>query len=139
MLSPGVVVVNLVATRSAGLSTPDVCFRRFGGCAAHSLGALGVMGITMRGVSDLCLGERKVAGTALRVWRGLVLYQLCLLVDSDLGLFERYLPQPSREPAYRRGRGHQEFVTSLAQAGCAVASAEVETALLDCYLPFIKG
>lgn len=139
VLSPGIVVANLVATQSAGLTTADVCFRRFGGCAADGLGALGVMGITIRGVSDLCLGERKVAGTALRLWRGLVLYQLSLLVDPDLGLFERYLPQPSREPGYRRGRGHEEFVTSLAQAGSAVASAEVEAALRDCFLPFVTG
>ncbi|NCO69160.1 MAG: hypothetical protein GW878_01375 [Acidobacteria bacterium] len=139
VLSPGVVVANLVTDRSAGHSMPDDCFRCFGACAVASLGALGVTGITMRGVCDLCLGQRKVAGTALRLWRGLVLYQLSLLVDPDPGLPERYLPHPSREPDYRRGRGHGEFLTSLAEVGCNIAAGEIETALRKSFLPFVSG
>jgi lipoate---protein ligase len=83
----------------------------------------------MRGVSDLCYGEKKVAGSSLRVARGKVLFQVAVLVDPDLGLIERYLPMPSREPAYRAGRNHRDFLTTMRTQGFTGAVEEVVAAL----------
>jgi lipoate-protein ligase A len=71
----------------------------------------------IRGTGDLCLGDRKVLGSSAFSGRGAFFYQASLLVEANLDLMERYLRHPSREPTYRRGRGHREFLTTLTGAG----------------------
>jgi len=129
VLAPGVVVASVLRATGPGEQFPEPTFRRFCGAAAEALSACGVAGVRMRGVSDLCLGERKIAGSSIRSWSKAVLFQISLLVAPDLALFERYLRHPSREPDYRRGRSHREFVTSLREAGFAVTVDEVVSAL----------
>lgn len=129
VLSPGVVAMSLLAPREDSGPFPDPHFARFGSLVAAALAACGVTGITQRGVSDLCLGERKLAGSALRLWRGRVLYQVSVLVNPDLTLMDRYLPMPSRQPAYRRHRPHREFVTTLREAGSSLSAEQVAEVL----------
>ncbi len=129
VLSPGVVTVSVLAHTDLPGLLPERHFARLGGVAMAALEACGVTCVTPRGVSDLCLGERKIAGSALRLWGPRVLYQLSVLVDPDLALMDRYLPMPSRQPAYRRQRPHREFVTSLRQAGFNVSVEVVAAAL----------
>ena len=129
VLAPGVVVASALHTAPADRVLPDPYFAHFCGAVAAALGTLGVDGVTRRGTSDLTLGDRKIAGTSLRVWRGRVLFQVAVLVDPDLSLLDRYLPEPSRAPAYRAGRRHREFVTSLHEAGVAVGRQAVAAAL----------
>jgi len=75
----------------------------------------------IRGTGDLCLGDRKVLGSSAFIGRGAFFYQASLLVSADLALIERYLRHPSREPAYRRGRSHRAFLTTLSEAGYALS------------------
>jgi lipoate-protein ligase A len=81
----------------------------------EGLGRLGLPLVERREVSDLCLGDRKIGGAALFLERGLAYYSTTLLHSPALDSWERYLPHPPREPAYRRGRPHAEFVTSLGE------------------------
>jgi lipoate-protein ligase A len=83
----------------------------------------------MRGVSDLCNGDRKLAGSSLRLWAGRVLYQVSVLVDVDVSLIERYLALPSRQPDYRAGRSHRDFVVTLRELGCGVSREEAAASL----------
>lgn len=129
VLAAGALTASIVTRALGGAARPEREFARFCGRATAALAGCGIGGVTQRGVSDLCLGERKIAGTALRLWRGLVLFQLSLLVDMDLGLLERYLPLPSRQPAYRRGRGHLDFVATLRGAGATATMADLAEAL----------
>jgi lipoate-protein ligase A len=129
VLAPGVVAASVVAPAEAHARFPEPYFRRFCGASAAALAACGATGVTIRGVSDLALGERKVAGSSLRLWQGWVLFQLSVLVDVDVSLLERYLRAPSREPRYRRGRCHRDFVITLRAAGFGVGCAEVVEAL----------
>jgi len=117
VLGPGVVAASVVAASHHPGMFPDAWFRRFGSAVADALGGVGVTGLESRGVSDLCLGDRKIAGSSLRLSGGRVIYQVSLLVDLDLELLDRYLPMPPRAPAYRRGRAHRDFVTTLRAAG----------------------
>jgi lipoate---protein ligase len=129
VLSPGVVAASAVLPADPAARFPEPYFRRCCGAVAAALGALGVPGVEMRGTSDLCLGDRKLAGSSLRLAGGRVLFQVSVLVDPDLGLLDRYLRHPSREPGYRAGRSHAGFVTSLRRAGCAAAVGDVIAAL----------
>jgi hypothetical protein len=78
---------------------------------------LGIKGAHVRGLGDVAIGERKILGSSLYANRKVALYQGSLLVDPDLSLIPIYLPHPSKEPDYRRGRNHLDFVTSLAEQG----------------------
>ncbi|GAB4258708.1 MAG: hypothetical protein Kow0092_06450 [Deferrisomatales bacterium] len=78
------------------------------------------LALQARGTGDLCVGDRKVLGSSLFCRRELALYQASLLVSMDLALVDRYLLHPPREPAYRRGRPHGAFLTSLGREGCSV-------------------
>jgi lipoate-protein ligase A len=95
----------------------DRLFNFFCSWVVKGLQLLGVRELSLEGVSDLCVAERKVVGTALRLLRDKVLFQASVLVDPPLALLPRYLPYPSRAPAYRKGRSHLDFVTSLKELG----------------------
>ena len=129
VLAPGVVAASALLAADPAVRFPEPYFRRFCGAVAAALAGLGVGGVEMRGVSDLCLGDQKVAGSSLRLAGGRVLFQVSVLVDPDLGLLDRYLRHPSREPEYRAGRSHREFVTSLRLAGFGAAAGDVAAAL----------
>ena len=129
VLGPGTVAASALLSADPAVHFPEPYFRRLCGAVAEALAACGVSGVTLRGVSDLCLGERKFAGSSLRLAGGRVLFQISLLVAPDLALLERYLRHPSREPEYRRRRPHREFVTSLRESGYALAPAQVAAAV----------
>jgi len=129
VLAPGTVAATLL-TRATGLrATPEACFSRYCRAIARAFEDCGVPGAVMRGISDLCFGARKVAGTSLRIARGNVLFQAAVLVDADLELIHRYLPMPSREPDYRGARSHRDFLTTLRAQGFAGGIEEVVTAV----------
>jgi lipoate-protein ligase A len=129
VLAPGVAASSVVAPADPHGRFPEPYFRRFCGASVGALEACGAAGVVVRGVSDLALGERKVAGSSLRLWEGWVLFQLSVLVDVDVSLLERYLRAPSREPAYRRGRAHRDFVTTLRAEGVIASGSQVVAAL----------
>jgi lipoate-protein ligase A len=79
---------------------------------AHAL-AQHVPGVARRGTSDLAIGDRKFSGNSLRLKRRHVLYHGTLLYDFPLRLVEACLAVPPRQPEYRVGRSHGEFITNL--------------------------
>ena len=56
---------------------------------------------------------RKFSGNSLRMKRTHLLYHGTLLYNFNLGLIEKCLRTAPRQPDYRRGREHGEFVTNL--------------------------
>lgn len=97
---------------------------------ARALRSLGLSGVAVRGMGDVAIGDLKVLGSSLYANRQVALYQGSLLVDPDLDRIARYLPHPTREPDYRRGRSHAEFMTSLVRAGYRGGMAALRAALL---------
>ena len=112
VLDRGNLIVSAVVPASGPASIRGR-FDRFSSWVIEGLGRLGLPVAERREVSDLCLGDRKIGGAALYLERGLAYYTTTLLHSPALHYWERYLPHPPREPAYRRGRSHAEFVTSL--------------------------
>ena len=62
---------------------------------------------------DLCLGDRKAGGLALRRHRDATLVHGTLLASADLALVSAVLRHPASEPAWRRGRPHADFLVGL--------------------------
>jgi lipoate-protein ligase A len=72
-----------------------------------------VPGVVCRGRSDLAIGNLKFSGNSIRCKREHLLCHGTLLYDFSLGLIDRTLKMPPKEPAYRDGRPHEAFVTNL--------------------------
>ncbi len=116
VLDPGNLVCSL-ALPLAGVGEITRAFARISREVIDALAAVGVGGVRQSGVSDLTLGGRKLGGSCIWRTRGLVYYSTTLLVDPDLDAIDRYLPHPPREPGYRHGRVHRDFLTSLRAEG----------------------
>ena len=71
--------------------------------------------------ADLAVGDRKLAGLAQRRKRRAVLVTASVLAQPLAVESARYLRQPpaADQPAYRAGRDHAAFMTSLAEQGLA--------------------
>jgi len=116
VLDPGNLIVALVLP-ARGLGDNPAHFSRISAWLIEALAALDLPPVRQAGVSDLTLGERKIGGAC--IWRGkdLLFYSATLLLAPRVELLARYLLHPPREPAYRRGRSHAEFVGRLGPDG----------------------
>jgi lipoate-protein ligase A len=92
--------------------------------------AFGVTG-AQRGTSDVAVGDRKISGNA-RAWRWKAsLVHGTLLVDFDSELAEKLLLHPPREPEYRRGRSHRDFLVTLRALGVRADRALIEKMAIE--------
>lgn len=80
-------------------------------------------GVELRGQTDLTLDGRKFSGNAQKRKRGALLFHGTLLLNFELGLIEKYLRMPAKQPDYRAGRGHSDFVTNLNLKAADVTAA----------------
>jgi lipoate-protein ligase A len=90
---------------------------------ATALGALLGRPVRRRGDTDLAVDGRKFSGNAQRRGRRALLFHGTVLLEFDLALVAALLPLPSREPDYRGGRPHEEFLTNLHLPAAAVKAA----------------
>ena len=82
--------------------------------------SIAVEGIGREG-TDLTFKERKFAGCSQRRFRRTLLHHGTILYDFDIDAVSRYLREPMRQPAHRRGRKHADFLTN-----CPLPSAFAE-------------
>ncbi|MEO1497486.1 MAG: lipoate--protein ligase family protein [Planctomycetota bacterium] len=79
------------------------------------------------GTSDLAIANgdtlRKFSGNSVRKVRSRLLYHGTLMHDFDLALIETLLRTPPRQPEYRGGRSHTDFVANLPIGEEAIATA----------------
>lgn len=83
-------------------------------------------GVTWQGTSDLTYRGRKFSGNSLRCRRDHMLYHGTLLYDFRLARIGELLGRPPREPEYRAGRAHDEFVANLPLSGALLREALIE-------------
>ncbi|MHB1423776.1 MAG: lipoate--protein ligase family protein [Gemmataceae bacterium] len=69
--------------------------------------------IEQAGISDLVRAGRKFSGTAQQRKRAFLLHHGTLLHDMDLSAIRRYLREPPKQPEYREGRCHLDFLRNL--------------------------
>ena len=66
------------------------------------------------GISDLCVGDRKISGSSLYLSRDYALYLGSLLVSAPMAMMDCFLAFPTRVPDYRRNRSHKDFLCNIA-------------------------
>lgn len=114
LLDRGCLLYTLVLNydRDPALSDIRPSYRFILDILARALGQ-GVGELVQAGVSDLTCAGRKISGTAQQRKRSFLLHHGTLLYDMDLSRLSRYLREPPRQPEYRDGRPHRDFVTNL--------------------------
>lgn len=80
--------------------------------------------LSQAGISDIVMDGRKVAGTSMFRSRNYLLYQASILVDLDRNLVSGLLNHPTKEPDYRKGRSHKDFLTCLTEVTANISSSE---------------
>lgn len=79
--------------------------------------------VQLQGETDLTLGGRKFSGNAQRRRRHCLLFHGTFLLQIHLDLMTAVLKMPSRQPDYRQGRSHADFLTTLPLTAEAVRQA----------------
>ena len=81
--------------------------------------------IAVCGTSDLVVGGRKISGNSQRWLKHAFLHHGTILYNFDLPRIGRLLKRPTRQPDYRAGRTHADFVTNIAVPRDAVLASLV--------------
>ncbi|CAM2006745.1 lipoate--protein ligase family protein [Acanthopleuribacter pedis] len=91
-----------------------------------------------RGISDIAVGPKKILGSSIYRRRDLLLYQASLLVHLNIDLVEKTLRHPPKEPDYRAGRDHRDFMTCLADLGIPRPKAQLADDLREQLPPLLQ-
>ena len=116
LLTPGMLVIALKYPLEKVGKAHDV-FNIANSLIKEALSESGVQNLIARGISDICIGEKKILGSAIFRKPDSIFYHAVLNVNEDIRLIDRYLKHPKREPEYRKGRSHLAFVSSLHKSG----------------------
>jgi lipoate-protein ligase A len=114
LVGPGVLCVTVILPEDAAplLSTVDGAQRYVLEWLAASIASAGTP-VTLAGRGDLVLDGRKVAGSAQRRLKHWFMVHCSILYDFAIEPIARYLAIPRRQPDYRAGRNHHDFLCSL--------------------------
>lgn len=112
ILSPNTLVLSAVVTTSS-LENPTKYFKIFNERIIAGLEYFGIKNLNQKGISDISIGEKKILGSSIYRTKDKIFYHAVLNVAETVETIEKYIKHPSREPDYRKGRRHRDFVTSL--------------------------
>jgi lipoate-protein ligase A len=114
VIGPGALNFSVVLpiAGAAELRAVDDAQRFVLGRTAQAIRAQGPP-VELLGSGDLTLGRRKFSGSAQRRLRRHILIHASLLYDFPLDRIGRYTRTPARQPSYREGRPHGDFLVNL--------------------------
>ncbi|MGP0067202.1 MAG: biotin/lipoate A/B protein ligase family protein [Isosphaeraceae bacterium] len=114
VIGPGAlnVTVILPETAARGLSAVDEAQRHVLDRIAASIARAG-RPVHVLGHGDLAMGDRKCGGSAQRRLKRWFMVHCSILYRFPIDRIVRYLATPARQPAYRQGRAHRDFLSNL--------------------------
>lgn len=112
LLGPGCLNYSLVLPLALHAKWRDVRYS-LRWVLARMRRALGVASVRMEGDCDLALHDRKISGNAQRRTQTAILHHGTLLYNFDAARSEEFLRLPRRQPPYRAGRAHRDFLGNL--------------------------
>ena len=116
MLTPNNLIISAVITDESVMKPKDV-FNNFNDMIIGAIEKDHFEKFSTRGISDIALGEKKIMGSSMYRGKGKLFYHAVLNFNEPPSTFQKYLKHPSKEPDYRKGRNHDEFVTTLKDTG----------------------
>jgi lipoate-protein ligase A len=114
VLGPGALNVSVILPESAapGLAAVDRAQHYVLEWIAGSLVKAGVP-VSLDGRGDLVIADRKCGGSAQRRLKNWFMVHCSILYDFSIERIIRYLAIPRRQPDYRRGRDHRDFLSNV--------------------------
>ncbi len=112
VLTPNMIVISKLFVSSENIP-PKTIFKGINSEIISVLENCGLTGLCHAGISDIALKGKKILGSSIYRNKEKLLYHAVLNYSERASTFERYLKHPPKEPEYRKGRSHSEFVTSI--------------------------
>jgi len=128
MLTPNNIIIAAVFFDKNTLHPKDV-FQHINQLIISTIENTGMQNLSMMGISDIAISGKKILGSAIYRSKEALLYHAVLNLGEPSATFSKYLKHPSKEPDYRNGRSHSEFVTSLREKGYNESSHHLENVL----------
>lgn len=116
ILTNNMLVVS-VAFQVKSLQNPKIYFEKINHAIIQALESQGVQGLYQRGISDISIHQKKILGSSIYRTTEKMFYHAVLNISENIDTISKYIAHPAKEPDYRQGRTHKEFVTSLSEAG----------------------
>ena len=132
MLTPNNLIIAAVFS-DKNIMKPKEVFIMLNKLIISSIEEAGITDLSQRGISDIAIDGKKILGSAIYRNKDKLLYHAVLNLGEPASTFERYLKHPSREPDYRNGRNHAEFVTSLREKGYSQSYTHLEDVLTQTF------
>ncbi len=128
VLSPRMLVFS-AKFKNDSLANPKNIFRLVNNALIRQFTSIGITGVHSKGISDLSIGNRKILGSSMYLNGKTLFYHAVLNISEDVSIISKYLKHPSREPDYREGRPHHQFVTSIHQEGFNIDNESIKTSI----------
>jgi lipoate---protein ligase len=124
VVGPGSLNVSVILPQTAapGLWAVDAAHQYVLDRIAGSLRLAGAP-VELCGTGDLTIAGRKCGGSAQRRLKHFFLVHCTLLLEFSIDRIARYLQIPARQPVYRAGRSHADFLCNLSLPRTAVVAA----------------
>jgi len=114
VLTPKTLVISAVVV-TQNLQNPHKYFKYFNEILISAIQQLGIKDIAAKGISDLTIGNKKILGSSIYRHKDKLFYHAVLNVAETTETIVKYIKNPKREPDYRKGRDHKDFVTSIVE------------------------
>ncbi|PLX09973.1 MAG: hypothetical protein C0594_05555 [Marinilabiliales bacterium] len=128
ILTKNTLVISIVFT-AENFENPGKYFSIANGFIMNALRKLGISNIGQKGISDITIGNKKILGSSIYRRKDKIFYHAVLNVSESISQIAYYLKHPKKEPDYRKGRNHQEFVTSIRAEGFTFEIHEIISAI----------
>lgn len=125
ILTPNTLVLSAIDIIE-GRKNPKEVFKRFNETIIDILSGIGIKKLNQKGISDISIGEKKILGSSMYRLKNKLFYHAVLNVSEPIETIANYLKHPKREPDYRKGRNHSEFVTNLQLEGYGFDVEEIK-------------
>jgi lipoate-protein ligase A len=116
ILTPNNIIIAAVFFGNKSIQPKEV-FQLINKLIISTIEKTGMNNLLMMGISDIAISGKKILGSAIYRSKNALLYHAVLNISEPTDTFEKYLKYPTKEPDYRQGRSHSEFVTSLKEKG----------------------
>lgn len=125
ILTPNMLVISVVF-RVPTLQNPKPYFVKVNSGIISALEKQGVTGLNQKGISDIAIYDKKILGSSIYRTTEKMFYHAVLNISESIDTISKYIAHPAKEPDYRQGRSHKEFVTSLEEAGYELSIERLE-------------
>lgn len=129
ILTKNMIVISVVFQVET-LQNPKPYFEKINHSIITALATHGVQGLNQKGISDIAIYDKKILGSSIYRTTQKMLYHAVLNLSENIDTITRYIAHPAKEPDYRQGRTHKEFVTSLSESGHNIPIEIIEKSII---------